>query len=175
MARKKAAKKAPAKKDQKRSKPGRPTSYSVEYVEKARTLCELGATTPELAEFFKVNTRTVNRWMNEHPEFCHAVKVGKASADDRVERALYERANGYSHPEEKIFCKDGMVTRVMTIKHYPPDPTACIFWLKNRKPDEYRERVEHTGADGGPIEFSNIERARRLAYILKQAAAEASE
>ena len=52
-----------------------------------------------------------------------------------VERSLYSRAVGYSFNSEKIFCnKDGEVTRVPIVEHVPPDVTAQIFWLKNRKP-----------------------------------------
>jgi hypothetical protein len=58
---------------------------------------------------------------------------GKAEADNRVERSLYERANGYSYDAFKIFrTKDGDIIRAPYREHVPPDITACIFWLKNR-------------------------------------------
>ena len=63
-----------------------------------------------------------------------------------VERSLYSRAVGYSFNSEKIFCnKDGEVTRVPIVEHVPPDVTAQIFWLKNRKPTEWRDvqQMEH--------------------------------
>jgi hypothetical protein len=63
-----------------------------------------------------------------------------------VEQSLYQRAVGYSLNSEKIFCnKDGEVTRVPIVEHVPPDVTAQIFWLKNRKPSEWRDvqNVEH--------------------------------
>jgi hypothetical protein len=72
---------------------------------------------------------------------------GKAEADNRVERSLYERANGYSYDAEKIFCdKNGKVTRVPYREHVPPDVTAGIFWLKNRDPAHWRDawQVAHT-------------------------------
>ena len=53
------------------------------------------------------------------------------------------------HDEEKVYVsKDGEVTRVAVEKHYPPDVTACIFWLKNRMREEWRDKqeVQHTGA-----------------------------
>jgi CheY-like chemotaxis protein len=56
------------------------------------------------------------------------------------------RAVGYSFNSEKIFCnKDGEVTRVPIVEHVPPDVTAQIFWLKNRKPTEWRDvqQMEH--------------------------------
>ena len=72
--------------------------------------------------------------------------IGKAEADDRVERSLYSRAVGYSFNSEKIFCnKDGEVTRVPIVEHVPPDVTAQIFWLKNRDPARWRDawQLEH--------------------------------
>jgi hypothetical protein len=64
-----------------------------------------------------------------------------------VERSLYERANGYSYDAVKIFCdKNGNVTKVPYVEHVPPDVTACIFWLKNRDPQHWRDvqQLEHT-------------------------------
>ena len=64
-------------------------------------------------------------------------------ADEIVERSLYERATGYSHESVKIFCnKDGDVVQVPFIEHVAPDPTSMIFWLKNRKPADWREKSE---------------------------------
>ena len=66
-------------------------------------------------------------------------------ADTRVEQSLYQRAVGYSFKSEKIFYKDGEVTRVPIVEHVPPDVTAQIFWLKNRDPARWRDawQVEH--------------------------------
>lgn len=120
----------------------------------ARKLCRLGATDKELAEFFGVDVATVNRWKLAHPEFCESLKDGKSAADAEVADRLYQRALGYSHREDKILQHNGAPVIVPTVKHYPPDTVACIFWLKNRRPDLWREKVnlEHTGADGGPIQ-----------------------
>ena len=38
-----------------------------------------------------------------------------------------------------------------SVKYYPPDSTALIFWLKNRKPKDWRDKIEHSGPDGGPL------------------------
>ena len=73
-------------------------------------------------------------------------KAGKAEADVRVERSLYQRAVGYSYDAVKIFCdKNGKVTRVPYREHVPPDFTAHIFWLKNRDPAHWRDawQMEH--------------------------------
>lgn len=121
-------------------------------------LCRLGATDKELADFFEISEATINTWKQRHPEFLEALKSGKMQADAEVADRLYQRALGYSHPEEKIFCDKGTIVRAATIKHYPPDTMACIYWLNNRRRDDWRQRHEHTGPDGGPIPFAKIER-----------------
>lgn len=127
---------------------GRPTDFKPEYAEQAAKLCGLGATDYELADFFKVDTRTIYRWKNQHEEFCQAVKVGKDMADDRVERALYNRAVGYSFESEKVFQFQGVIVRADTVEHVPPDAGAAFNWLKNRRKDDWRDKqdVEHSGA-----------------------------
>ncbi len=134
--------------------PGRPTNYKPEFVEQARKLAELGATDREVAEFFEIDERTVYRWQHDHPDFCQALKVGKETADDRVEKSLYRRAIGYSHDAVHIAQFQGDPVIVPYVEHHAPDTTACIFWLKNRRKAEWRDRHEHTGADGGPLEVT---------------------
>ena len=126
---------------------GRPTDYRPEYVEQGRKLCELGATDVEIADFFNVDVRTVHRWKNAHQDFCHALTVGKEAADNRVVRSLYQKAVGYTFPSEKIFQHQGEIVRAETLEHVPPSDTAAIFWLKNRRKDEWRDKhdIEHSG------------------------------
>lgn len=137
---------------------GRPTDYKAEFAEQARKLCELGATDFELAEFFRVDTRTIYRWKNTQEDFCQAVIVGKEKADDRVERALFNRAVGYSFESEKVFQFQGDVIRAETVEHVPPDPGAALNWLKNRRGEKWRDKHDHelTGKDGGPIETREL-------------------
>lgn len=122
---------------------GRPTNYKAEYAKQAQKLCELGATDFELADFFDVDTRTIYRWKNTHTKFCQAVIVGKEKSDQRVERALYNRAVGYSFESEKIFHHQGQITRAPFVEHVPPDPGAAFNWLKNRQPEDWRDKSEH--------------------------------
>jgi len=119
---------------------GRPTNYKKEYDEQAYKLCLLGATDKEMADFFGVSEVTFNAWKKKHPEFLKSLKEGKSVADANVAKSLYLRALGYYHPEDKIFNDNGEPLIVPTVKHYPPDPTAAIFWLKNRKPAEWRDK-----------------------------------
>lgn len=125
----------------------RPTSYKPEFAEQAVKLCALGATDKELADFFKVTTVTIWNWQSAHQEFFNALKRGKEAADERVGRSLYSRANGYTFDSEKVFQHQGKIIRATTTEHVPPDTTACIFWLKNRRPAEWRDKqeVDHSG------------------------------
>ena len=126
---------------------GRPTDYKPEYAELAKNYCLLGAKDTELSVFFDTSEKTLNEWKKKHPEFLQSIKEGKEEADARVAQSLFHRATGYSHPEDKIFNNGGAEMVVPTIKHYPPDTTAAIFWLKNRKPEIWRDKqdIEHSG------------------------------
>lgn len=126
---------------------GRPTSYKPEYAAQAAKLCEMGATDIELADFFGVATSTIYEWRNRNAEFSEAVIAGKDAADARVERAFFNRAVGYTYESEKIFNNAGEILRAPTREHVPPDPGAALNWLKNRKPDKWRDKqiLEHEG------------------------------
>jgi hypothetical protein len=125
---------------------GRPTDYKPEYVQQAAEQCLAGATLWDLAEFFDVSRSTIQRWANCHPEFRTALKVGKDAADDRVVASLFERANGYSHPDVHITTSGGEVVVTPIVKHYPPDTAAAFIWLKNRKGWKDKTEVEHSVA-----------------------------
>lgn len=126
---------------------GRPTKYKPEYAKIAAAMCRLGATDAQLADAFEVSVSTVNLWKVQHVEFSESIRVPKAEADERVEQSLYRRALGYEHDEVDIRVIDGAVVQTPIRKFYPPDSTAMIFWLKNRKPAEWRDKqeVEHSG------------------------------
>ena len=134
----------------------RPSKYKPEHAKAAAKLCALGATDAQLADFFEVSVSTVNLWKVEHKEFSESIKVPKAAADERVEQSLFRRAMGYEHDEVDIRVVANAVIQTPIRKYYPPDSTAMIFWLKNRKPAEWRDKVDHelTGANGGPVDHS---------------------
>lgn len=127
---------------------GRPSKYKAAYAKQAAKLCELGATDQEIADFFDVEVRTVYRWKHDHAEFCHALKQGKDVADDRVERSLYQMATGYEQDEVKIFMPANAAKPVYAPfrAKIAPNVTAAIFWLKNRRPEQYRQNPEGEGA-----------------------------
>jgi hypothetical protein len=114
-------------------------------------LCLLNFDDKRLAKSFDVSEVTINAWKKKHPKFLKSIKEGKEKADAKVAASLFERATGYSHPEDKIFAhtvsdkefndKGKMtnitqhveITTVPTTKHYPPDTAAAFIWLKNRQ------------------------------------------
>lgn len=128
---------------------GRPTAYKDEFAKQAEKLCTMGQTDQELAAWFEVDVRTIYRWQAAHPEFCQALKAGKDVADDRVERSLYQKAIGYEQEAVKIFMPAGAESPVYApyVEKVAPDTTAGIFWLKNRRKGEWRDKVEteHSG------------------------------
>lgn len=124
----------------------RPTKYKEEYADQALKLCRLGATDKDLADFFEVNEDTINEWKKVHAVFSESLKGGKQLADAEVANKLFHRATGYSHEAVKIVAdaKTKEEHIVNYTEHYPPDTTAAIFWLKNRRPDIWRDRIDST-------------------------------
>ena len=126
---------------------GRKTKFKPEYVNQAVELCANGATDRELAEDFGVAESTLYLWKSQYKAFSEAIKVAKSVADDRVEASLYRKAVGFTCADVHISNFQGKITVTPIIKYNPPDTTAAIFWLKNRKPDEWRDikAIEHSG------------------------------
>lgn len=132
---------------------GRPTDYKPKFCREAAKLCELGATDVELADFFEVDVRTIYRWQAANKEFSQSLRTGKDAADNRVERSLYHKAVGYKHDAVKIFMPSGAEKPVYApyVEHVPPDTTAGIFWLKNRRRNDWRDRIEHSSDPDAPL------------------------
>jgi hypothetical protein len=131
---------------------GRPTSYRAEYATQALKLCKLGLTDKELSEYFEVSEQTLNAWKKAHPAFLESLKGGKTLADAEVASKLFHRATGYEHQDTDIRVVNGEIVQTQIIKHYPPDTTAAIFWLKNRQPAKWRDKpVESDPDDAVPM------------------------
>lgn len=168
MTTKKTTRKKATKKTRAKSKGGRPTVYRAEFAQLAFNYSLMGAIDKDLAGFFNVSDKTIDNWKNRHPEFLLSIRGGKEKADATIAQSLYHRANGYSHLEEKIFNNGGEIVRAQTMKHYPPDTKACEFWLKNRQPDMWREKVEIDTTGMGAFkdtEVDGMNREEALAYI----------
>ena len=131
---------------------GRPTDYRSEYCDLAFKYCLLGAKDAELAQNFDISESTLNNWKIDHPEFMESIKNGREKADAEVSKSLYKRATGYDRQSEKIMQYQGVPVVVPTTEHIAPDPTAAQFWLKNRRPADWRDRQD-INIDVSPISF----------------------
>lgn len=135
-------------------KPGRPKESKAVWTDsipsRAYELCLLGLKDAELAVAFGVSIYTIDKWKQTHPEFREAILRGKEQADAKVAEALYHKALGYSHKAVDIRIVEGEIVKVPYTKIYPPDTTACIFWLKNRQRQAWTDvkRHDHTGTIG---------------------------
>jgi hypothetical protein len=100
-------------------KRGRKSAFRPEYILIAKACARFGAIEDEIANELNIGPATLDRWKQKCPEFRCALKAGKEASDDRVERSLYQLAIGWNGQ--------------------PPNATACIFWLKNRCKDRWRD------------------------------------
>lgn len=100
-----------------------------------------GLTDEQIAHNMGITPSTLYAWKEKYSEISEALKKGKEIVDIEVENALLKRAKGFEYTETKIeeSKKDGR--KVTLIKRFvPPETAAAIFWLKNRKPEQWREK-----------------------------------
>jgi hypothetical protein len=96
-----------------------------------------------------VSHDTFYRWKRERPELAEALKRGKAGPDQMVKNALLTAALGYEFEEQAVAQRTG---KIVTLRKYQgPNPTAAIFWLKNRLPQEFRDKQEHEHTGYVPV------------------------
>lgn len=127
--------------------------FKPEYNEQVERLCKLGVTDHEVARFFNVSFRTVQNWKHDHPEFFEALHRGKLESDTEVAASLFKNATGFTYQQETLVKKwrkkynnQGQVVeayeiieRVFVEQHALPNTTSQIFYLKNRRPDLWRD------------------------------------
>lgn len=131
-----------------------------------------GLTDEQIAHNLGISTKTFYEYKKNYPQFLQSLKRGKEIVDIEVENALLKRALGYKYNEvtkelitdKKTGKEELKVTKVVT-KEVVPDTTAQIFWLKNRKPDEWRDKkdIEHSGNINNPYEGLTTEQLLKLA------------
>lgn len=136
---------------------GRPEKYLPDYSRQAEFLCRMGATRADLAAFFEVAPSQIQAWACRHEEFGTAIRVGKEPADDRVEQSFYMRCVGFTHAtqrttrevewfdDEETGERRSRVKKEVTVSeetYYPPEWSASFAWLKNRRPAQWRDKVE---------------------------------
>ena len=96
-----------------------------------------GLTDEQIAANIGIGYSTLQTWKSKYQDIQDSLKKGKEVVDRQVENALLKRALGYQYDE--ITLEDGIETKRVT-KEVIPDTTAQIFWLKNRKPDQWRDK-----------------------------------
>lgn len=129
---------------------GRPSKYSGINLDQVRKMAEYGLIDRQMADVLGISEDTFNEYKKK-PEFAQALKAGKKISDEKVEMALFQRATGYSHDDVHVSNYQGYVTVTPITKHYAPDTAACIFWLKNRKPKDWKDKVTVAGDPDDPI------------------------
>lgn len=125
-----------------------------------------GLSDEQIAENMGISRSTLNEWKNKYSDISDTLKKGKEVVDRQVENALLKRAMGYRYTEVTKERVDGslVVTKQVT-KEVIPDTTAQIFWLKNRKPNEWRDKkdIEHSGEVNNPFASLTTEELKKLA------------
>ena len=142
---------------------GRPSVFSEKLALRILELAKSGKTDAQIAKAVGIALSTLKLWKADRADFSAALKDAKDIADSMVEAALFQRAVGYRHPAVKFFCDKGIVVSQRYTEVYAPDVTACIFWLKNRQPDRWRDVHKHEVAgDGGePIQLAYVPKSKR--------------
>lgn len=103
---------------------------------------------------------TLYAWLKDHDEISEAIKKGKAPVDIEVENALFKRATGYTvkvnkpikvktkrQLKDKGTIEEEHIELVEEEIYIAPDTTAQIYWLKNRRPDKWRDKPQTSAAD----------------------------
>lgn len=138
-------------------------------------MAEAGHTDREIAEACGIAVQTLYVWRRKDPDLEDAFQAAKQTADDRVERSLYQNAVGYDLPSVKFFYdrESGGVVEHRYTEHVKADTAAAVRWLESRKANAWirKERRELTGADGAPLNepLEPREVARRIAAMLLEA------
>jgi len=128
-------------------KTGRKSKYEPIFAKYVYYMALAGFTDVQMAEELEVSEATFHNWKRDHPELLESIKEAKILPDDEIEASLFQRARGYRAKATHISNYKGEITETEYIKHYPPDTAAAFIWLKNRRPERWRDKVEHDIGD----------------------------
>ena len=110
---------------------GRPSAYDPAKLEEVENYCLLGCTDEQLSNFLEISVETLYGWKRDKPEFLQAIKKGKEIADSLVAKSLFQKA-------------------------ILGDTLACIYWLKNRRPEKWREKPEPIEEGAFQVEIEEV-------------------
>lgn len=127
-----------------KKKGGPPLKMTPQAIKKLMKLARMGLSNAQLAAALDIDVTTLDVWRKKSAKFKSDLKEAKTFADEQIKASLFQRACGYTHPEERIFNERGRIIRANTTKQYPPDTEAIKFWLTNRQPEEWsnKQRIE---------------------------------
>jgi len=145
-----------------KNKGGRPSKFGSVDQRQLEIIYKAGFTDAQVAEFVGVTRITIENWKVKYPKFFDTLKDWKIEADKKVEHCLYKRAIGYKYDEvtyekskigglglkmsedeiQAVKHTDISKTKIV-VKEVVPDTTAQIFWLKNRQPEQWRDKHDH--------------------------------
>lgn len=120
-----------------------------------------GLTDADISHNIGISVRTLIDWKRKYPAINACLKNSKDLADTIVENALFRKATGYKTKEVSYKAdNDGNLVPISAVeKEVPPDTTAQIFWLKNRRPDLWRDRRKEAESDtqsGGVVVLPEV-------------------
>lgn len=125
-----------------------------------------GLTDEQIAQNLGISKQTFYNYKSKYVDFFDSLKKGKEIVDYEVENALLKRALGYKYDEVTIEeFDDGSVKTKTVTKEVIPDTTAQIFWLKNRRPDKWRDKqmIEaDVKTEANPFKDLTTEELRKL-------------
>lgn len=122
---------------------GNASKYNPAFARVAYNIALLGGTPKSLAEILNISEQTVYNWLKTHNDFHIAWYGGKDFADANVVKALYRRAVGWKEDvEESRTDKEGNIATTEKTLIFAPDVQAQMFWLKNRQPQNWKDKVE---------------------------------
>ena len=125
-----------------KKKMGRPKEEHKKEKAQAIEIALLGHTDKQICAILDIDESTFTLWKQADSAFLTSLKEAKFKSDTEVEASLRKRAMGFTYTQKAYGKKAG---KVLTYDVYvPPDTTACIFWLKNRQAEQWRDKQEHT-------------------------------
>lgn len=104
-------------------------------------LYERGITDKEFADIMELHVSTIHRYKQDE-NFLRLLKKAKGQADELVEMSLFKNAVGFSVMETQLHNYQGEITKTLVEKHYKGETAAQFIWLKNRRPDMWRDKIE---------------------------------
>jgi len=120
-----------------------------------------GLTDEQIAQNMGIAPSTLYVWKDKFKEISEALKKGKEVVDYQVENALLKRALGYDFQETRVEKSEKETRIIQTLKHIPADTTAQIFWLKNRRPDKWRDKPVDTSAPTDMLAEDDLSKSLR--------------